>query len=234
MTVFSYARTSLVEQTDQGEQLQEQLERESLRLHTYALRVGLKVEVPVIDRDVLWSIELNKRPGWKYLLDRVDTGDIIITCTMERMFSSTEDVFNALKILRKRKVRLYVVDLESEITNPHYSPQFEKVVKVFQGLEKRRSTERVKTVKQRQRDEGRFLGGSRPFGYTVHSNGRLIENPMEQKVLRRILKMNQEGKSLRAISAEVSSPVMPISFKTVQRLIKRHQELAEEIRRAEF
>jgi hypothetical protein len=46
---------------------------------------------------------------------------------------------------------------------------------------------------------------------------------MEQKVLKHILKMNSQGKSLRAISAEVSTPVMPISFKTVQRLLKRHQ-----------
>jgi hypothetical protein len=46
---------------------------------------------------------------------------------------------------------------------------------------------------------------------------------MEQKVLKQILKMNSQGKSLRAISAEVSTPVMPISFKTVQRLLKRHQ-----------
>jgi hypothetical protein len=34
--------------------------------------------------------------------------------------------------------------------------------------------------------------------------------------------MKKKGKSLRAISAEVSTPIMPVSFKTVQRLIKRH------------
>jgi len=34
--------------------------------------------------------------------------------------------------------------------------------------------------------------------------------------------MKKQGKSLRAISAEVSTPIMPVSFKTVQRLIKRH------------
>jgi DNA invertase Pin-like site-specific DNA recombinase len=94
---------------------------------------------------------------------------------------------------------------------------------VFHSLEKRRSTERIKTVKQSQRKKGRFLGGSRPFGYMIHSNGRLIENPMEQRVLKKILEMKKLGKSLRAISAEVSTPMMPVSFKTVQRLIKRHE-----------
>ena len=47
---------------------------------------------------------------------------------------------------------------------------------------------------------------------------------MEQKVLKQIFELKREGKSLRAISNEVSTPVMPISFKTVQRLLQRHAE----------
>jgi DNA invertase Pin-like site-specific DNA recombinase len=143
-------------------------------------------------------------------------------------------MYATVRMLRKRKIRLFVVDLEGDLTNQQFCPPFEKVLRVFHGLEKRRSTERIKTVKQRQRSKGRFLGGSRPFGYHIHTNGRLIENPMEQKVLRQIIRMNQQGKSLRAISAEVSSPVMPISFKTVQRLLKRHQNLAEQLQGGEI
>jgi hypothetical protein len=58
----------------------------------------------------------------------------------------------------------------------------------------------------------------------IHENGCLIENPMEQRVLRRIMELKKQGKSLRAISNEVSTPVMPISFKTVQRLLQRHAD----------
>ena len=39
-----------------------------------------------------------------------------------------------------------------------------------------------------------------------------------------IMELKKQGKSLRAISSEVSTPVMPISFKTVQRLLQRHAE----------
>jgi hypothetical protein len=56
----------------------------------------------------------------------------------------------------------------------------------------------------------------------IHSNGRLIENSMEQKVLKRILQLRDQGKSLRVIAAEVSTPVAPVSFKTVQRILQRH------------
>lgn len=224
MAVYSYARTSEVEATEVGTQLEELLEKESLRLHTYALRVGIRVNQNIVEQGLLWSVELAERPAWQNLLTKLESGDIIITCTLERMFSSCEDMQNTLRVLRKRKVRLFVVDLEGELTNAQFCPAFDKVLRVFHSLERRRSTERIKTVKQKQRSKGRFLGGSRPFGYLIHTNGRLIENPMEQKVLKQILKMNTQGKSLRAISAEVSTPVMPISFKTVQRLLKRHQQ----------
>ncbi len=229
MAVYSYARTSEIEEVESGTQLDELLEKESLRLHTYALRVGMRVNENILDQSLLWSVDLAQREGWQRLANKLESGDIVVTCTLERMFSSCEDMQTVVKQLRKRKIRLYVVDLEGDLTNPQFCPPFEKMLRVFHGIEKRRSTERIKTVKQRQRSKGRFLGGSRPFGYLIHSNGRLIENPMEQKVLKHIIRMNQQGKSLRAISAEVSTPVMPISFKTVQRLLKRHQHQAGQL-----
>jgi len=233
MAVYSYLRTSEVEEVELGSQLEELLEKESLRLHTYALRVGLRVNESVSDQNLLWSVDINQRAGWQRLIERLEAGDSIITCTIERMFSSCDDMYNTLRQLRKRKIRLFVVDLEGDLTNPQFCPPFEKVLRVFHSLEKRRSTERIKVVKQHQRNQGRFLGGSRPFGYVVHSNGGLVENPLEQKVLKQIIRMNRQGKSLRAISAEVSTPAMPISFKTVQRLLKRHQHAQGEMMGAE-
>ncbi len=227
MTVYSYARTTEIEAAETGSQLDELLEKESLRLHTYALRLGIRVNENILDQGLLWSVDMSDRTEWQKLLGRLESGDIVVTCTIERMFSSCEEMQTTVRLLRKRKIRLYVVDLEGDLTNPQFCPPFEKLLRVFHGLEKRRSTERIKTVKQNQRNKGRFLGGSRPFGYLIHSNGRLIENPMEQKVLKQIIRMNQQGLSLRAISAEVSTPVMPISFKTVQRLLKRHQHQNE-------
>ena len=124
--------------------------------------------------------------------------------------------------LKEKSVQLHIVELGGDITDAQLNVNFASVAVLFSALEKRKSAERIKGVKQRQRKQGRYLGGSRPFGYMIHENGRLIENPMEQRVLRRIVELKKQGKSLRAISSEVSTPVMPISFKTVQRLLQRH------------
>jgi hypothetical protein len=39
--------------------------------------------------------------------------------------------------------------------------------------------------------------------------------------MEKIFELKRQGKSLRAISAAVSTPMTPISFKTVQRVLQR-------------
>jgi DNA invertase Pin-like site-specific DNA recombinase len=222
MSVSSYTRTSQIECLESTQELETILEKEDLRLQTYALGEGMKVNDRYLDENQKWNVNFMKRPQAAALMNRLEAGDIILVCTLERIFSNCDDMMNTLQEFRKRKVKLVVVELDGEVTNPDLAPRFQDMLKIFHSLERRRSTERIKTVKQSQRKKGRFLGGSRPFGYMIHSNGRLIENPMEQRVLKKILDMKKQGNSLRAISAEVSTPMMPVSFKTVQRLIKRH------------
>ena len=222
MSVYSYTRTSQIECLETSQDLETILEKEDLRLQTYALGEGMKVGERFLDHNQKWNISFMKRPQAVSMMSRAEAGDIILVCTLQRIFSNCDDMVASLQELRKRKIKLIVVDLNGEVTDLELTPKFTDVLKIFHSLERRRSTERIKTVKQSQRKQGRFLGGSRPFGYMIHSNGRLIENPMEQRVLKKILEMKKQGKSLRAISAEVSTPIMPVSFKTVQRLIKRH------------
>jgi DNA invertase Pin-like site-specific DNA recombinase len=151
-------------------------------------------------------------------------GDVLLCSKLERICSSSHEVIKLVQKLKEKSVQLHIVELGGDITDLELSVNFAKVTELFSALEKRKSAERIKGVKQRQRMQGRYLGGSRPFGYMIHENGRLIENPMEQRVLRRIMELKKLGKSLRAISSEVSTPVMPISFKTVQRLLQRHAQ----------
>lgn len=222
MSVYSYARTSTVEE-QQEKDLESLLEQENLRLQTYALAHGMHINNCFMDSNLKWSTEFGKRSKAKQMLEVLEAGDVVLACSIERIFSSCDDMQTGLKLFKDKKVRLFILELSGEITAADFNPSFNRLLDVFHSLEKRRSTERIKTVKQSQRNKGRFLGGSRPFGYMIHSNGRLIENPMEQRVLKKIIKMKKEGKSLRAISSEVSTPMVPISFKTVQRLLKKHE-----------
>jgi DNA invertase Pin-like site-specific DNA recombinase len=222
MTIYSYYRTSELEAALAPGQLETMIQTELLSIHTYCLTQNWLVSEGVADSGCGWGLSFASRKNGGELFRELKRGDKIVCSKLERIASSSADALELVNSLREKCVQLHVVELGGDVTSEHFAINFNVAADVFSTLDKRKSAERIKKVKRRQRIEGRYLGGSRPFGYTIHDNGRLIENPMEQRVLKKIIELKQQGKSLRAISGQVSTPVLPISFKTVQRLLQRH------------
>jgi DNA invertase Pin-like site-specific DNA recombinase len=226
MTIYSYCRTSELEASLDKQLLDTILEPEFLSIQTYCLSQRWFMTESLRDSNCNWMLDFSKRENGKRLLSLLQPGDVLMCSKLERIFSSSHEAVQLINKLKDLRVQLHIVELGGDVTDSEFSVNFVKLASIFSQLERRKSAERIKGVKQRQRKQGRYLGGSRPFGYMIHENGRLIENPMEQKMLRRIMDLKKQGKSLRAISSEVSTPAMPISFKTVQRLLQRHAEPA--------
>ena len=224
MTIYSYCRTSELESSLEKDELDAILEPEMLAIQTYCLRQSWFMTETLKDSNCNWHHEFDRRESGKRLMNLLLPGDVLLCSKLERICSSSHEVIKLVQKLREKSVQLHIVELGGDITDAELSVNFANVTELFSALEKRKSAERIKGVKQRQRKKGRYLGGSRPFGYMIHENGRLIENAMEQRVLCKIMELKKQGKSLRAISGEVSTPIMPISFKTVQRLLQRHAQ----------
>ena len=224
MTIYSYFRTSELEATLEKDQLDAILESEVLSIQTYCLGRRWFLTETLRDSNCSWNLEFHKRENGKKLIDMLQPGDVVLCSKLERIVSSSQEAVKLIRDFKEKSTQLHVIELGHDITSSESTVNFEMIAEVFSSLEKRKSAERIRGVKQRQRQQGRYLGGSRPFGYMIHENGRLIENPMEQRVLKKIMDLKKQGKSLRAISNEVSTPVMPISFKTVQRLLQRHAD----------
>ncbi len=224
MTIYSYFRTSVLEATLEKYQLDAIHESEVLSIQTHCLGRRWFLTETLRDSNCSWNLEFHKRENGKKLIDMLQPGDVVLCSKLERIVSSSQEAVKLIRDFKEKSTQLHVIELGHDITSSESNVNFEMIAEVFSSLEKRKSAERIRGVKQRQRQQGRYLGGSRPFGYMIHENGRLIENPMEQRVLKKIMDLKKEGKSLRAISNEVSTPVMPISFKTVQRLLQRHAD----------
>ena len=222
MTIYCYCRISELEASLEKDELDAILEPEMLAIQTYCLRQGWFMTETLKDSNCNWHHEFGRRESGKRLMNLLLPGDVLLCSKLDRICSSSHEVIKLVEKLQDKSVQLHIVELGGDIADAELSVNFAYITEVFSALEKRKSAERIKGVKQRQRKQGRYLGGSRPFGYMIHENGRLIENPMEQRVLFRIMELKKQGKSLRTISSEVSTAVMPISFKTVQRLLQRH------------
>ncbi|MFP6810489.1 MAG: recombinase family protein [Pseudohongiellaceae bacterium] len=228
MFIYSYSRISDLETSLDIDQLNGIVEPELLSVKTYCLNQNWVINEAVEDTNCNWSLKFSQRENGKNLMRRLKQGDILLSSKLERIVSSSQEAVELIINLRNKQIQLHIMELGGDITSKEFSANFEKIARLFSSLEKRKAAERIKGVKQRQRKKGRYLGGSRPFGYMIHENGRLIENPMEQKVLYKIIELKKQGKSLRVISQEVSTPIMPISFKTVQRLLQRHANQVQE------
>lgn len=226
MAAYLYVRTTEFEISDPGHAAESRLhtilQAERQLMERYCAELELEVSGLVTDLGAPWNADFAAREGGSGLLNRLQRGDAVVVFALERLFSSCYDASAVLERFRAEGVALHVVELDGDATDPELRLDMIIAARLFAGLEKRRSVERIKNVKKAQRGKGRYLGGSRPFGYMIHSNGRLIENPMEQKVLKKIMQLREQGLSLRSIAEEVSTPVAPISFKTVQRILQRN------------
>ena len=224
MNIYSYCRTSTLEYTHTEQEPELSLETELLAVQTYCLQRAWYLSETLQDNEIDWGVQFKDRENGAKLISLLSAGDKIICSHLERIVSSSLEAAELVEFFRSRNVELHIVDLGGDITSDDFFLGFAKAAELFSKLDKKKSTERIKSVKQRQRNKGRYLGGSRPFGYMVHENGKLIENPLEQRLLRRILELKRAGKSLRSISDAVSTPLAPVSFKTVQRLLQRHAD----------
>ena len=192
MTIYSYCRTSELEASLEHDQLNSILEPENLAMQTYCLSQRWFLMETLKDFNCSWNLEFSKRENGRRLLSTLQAGDVILCSKLERIVSSSQEAVQLIARLRDKFVQLHIVELGGDITRADFSVNFSKIAAIFFALEKRKSAERIKEVKQRQRKQGRYLGGSRPFGYMIHENGRLIENPMEQRVLRKIMNLSKK------------------------------------------
>jgi hypothetical protein len=84
--------------------------------------------------------------------------------------------------------------------------------------ERDRTRERIQEVKRDQRDRGRYLGGTTPFGYRLGEGGELVEDPDQQAAIKRMRKLRRSGKSLRAIAELMGKQGVKISHVGVKKL----------------
>jgi putative DNA-invertase from lambdoid prophage Rac len=100
------------------------------------------------------------------------------------------------------------------------SKLFLTIAAAFAEAERDRIRERISQVKADQKTRGRFLGGSRPFGYTRGADGELIPHEGELAAVAEIIALRAQGKALRGIADEMEAKGHKISHQGVARVLK--------------
>jgi DNA invertase Pin-like site-specific DNA recombinase len=102
---------------------------------------------------------------------------------------------------------------------------FFTLLAAFAEWERDRTRERILDAKDWARDQGRFLGGVRPFGYRiVEQDGvKMLEpEPVEQEVIGEMVRLHdQEGATIYRLTAWAKEKGYGLSTRTVAKILER-------------
>ena len=198
--VFGYTRVSTQAQAQRGESIKTQ----ESRIRAYTEMNGLSVNRYFHERGVSGTVPLQRRPVGAKLLAELRAGDVVIATKLDRMFRSAADALNSLEQMKQRGISLHLIDLGGDCTGNGVAKLVFHILAAVAEAERERITERIVEVKARQREEGQFIGGRVPFGWTLTKDG-LSEDDVQQRALSRMRRLKQQGKSLRQIAAIVGT-----------------------------
>jgi putative DNA-invertase from lambdoid prophage Rac len=214
MRVYGYSRVSTDRQANEGESLGAQ----KRTIDGYAMMLGLTVAETFVEKGISGSTPFGERPQGTKLLAGLKPGDIVITPKLDRMFRSARDALDVLDKLKVRGISLHMIDLGGDVTGNGVSKLVFTILSAVAEAERDRTRERIQEVKKDQRDRGRYLGGTTPFGYRLAEGGELIENPEQQEAIKRIRRLRRSGKSLRAVADLMAKQGFKISHVAVKKL----------------
>jgi putative DNA-invertase from lambdoid prophage Rac len=215
MAVYGYVRVSTERQADDGESLGTQ----QRVIEGYAMMQGLRLNAVFVERGVSGSKPLGERPEGARLLAALKAGDVVITPKLDRMFRSALNALDVLGHLKDWGVNLHMIDLGGDVIGNGISKLVFTILSAVAEAERDRIRERIRDVKADQRKRRRYLGGIVPFGWRVGEDGALVEHPDQQRAIQRIHQLRRNGRSLRAISAALSTEGVKLSHEGVKNVL---------------
>ncbi|MBZ9795732.1 recombinase family protein [Mesorhizobium sp. ES1-4] len=224
MAVYGYVRVSTMRQASEGESLDVQRRQ----IDGYALMHGLTIAETVIEEGISGSVPVTKRPAGSAMFAKLMSGDIIIAAKLDRLFRSAIDALNVQTELKAKGIKLHLIDLGGDIAGNGLSKLFFTIASAFAEAERDRIRERVTQSKADQRGRGRYLGGNRPFGYSISEDaggGALVEVPSEQAAIRQIGALRDKGLSYRAIAGALASDGIALSHVAVKKILGRDRNV---------
>lgn len=216
MAFLAYCRVSTRPQVEG-----DSLEVQERQVRGRALQEGQELAHVYIERGVSGSRPLDERPQGRELLNALRPGDTLIAPKLDRIWRSATDALSSLEWFKKRGIRLILLDVGEVTAERGVGSLLFGVLAAVAQFEKERNAERVRDMKQHEKEQGKYRGGRVPLGYRVGEDKTLVPDPTEQAVLALALRLSGEGKSLRRIQQAVSESLgFKMSHMAISRIIR--------------
>ncbi|MBP7569292.1 MAG: recombinase family protein [Acidobacteria bacterium] len=218
---FGYCRVSTTQQATEGFSLEDQ----QSRIAGYCQAHGLPAPSDFfIDAATSGTVSLHKREAGGRMLGQLQTGDHIIVTKGDRLFRSAKNALDVAELLRGKGVELHLMDMGGPVLNSSVSRLVFGILMMVANMESERIGERVASVKDLLRRQGRYLGGTPAVGYRKNADGTLTTLPDWKRRLSEMQALSDAGKSTRFIAARMQERGLNISHNTVYRCLTQRRK----------
>ena len=136
-----------------------------------------------------------ERDGFREMMALVERGKIskIIVYRLDRISRSLSDFVSVMEQFKKYNVA-FVSSQESFDTSTSYGEMITKLLMVFAEFERQSIIERVTHAYQARSDQGIYMGGRRPYGFTfedtvIHGVKTKKLSPLPEEILTELWKI---------------------------------------------
>ena len=196
-TAVGYIRVSTVDQATEGVSLAAQEQR----IRAWAGSSDYRLLSVFRDEGVSGKIELEKRQVNLAIENACRTSSTLVVFSLTRLGRSTVDIISIAEKLERSGADLVSLSENIDTTSAAGKMIF-RMLAVLAEFERDLVSERTKAALSHIRQQGRKTGGHVPFGYD-NVDGKLIPNKKESRVVDLILRLRNEGFSLRDICREL-------------------------------
>lgn len=214
--VFGYCRVSTNHQATEGHSLPDQKSRIAGYCQAHALPAPADF---FIDPGISGTVSLQKRDAGTRMLSELRKGDHIIVTRGDRLFRSAKNALEIAELLRDKGVELHLMDMGGPVLHSSVSRLVFGILMMVANMESERIGERVASVKDHLRKQGKYLGGAMAVGFTKDADNRLKMSLGWRRHLATMKSLSDAGKSTREIAATMKKRGLAISHNTVYRVL---------------
>ena len=207
-----YVRVSTAEQAKKGISIKNQ----KMRIRRYAEDNDLKI-VEICEDSGISGSKIENRPGMKQLIVLINDKKVeaVVSYKLDRLFRNASDAINTLNWLKDKQVAFHSITEKIDTTTP-LGKFFVGITALYAEMERDVISERIRDNLKMKKLRGEKTGGHTPYGYDSYIKKyvkrdskqvplyALKENKQEQRRIRKMKKLRNQGLSYGAISDELS------------------------------
>lgn len=187
--IYGYVRSG----RDRPRRATELIAPQQEAINAWAVREQKDVTIWRPDLRAGAALPLFQRPRGKELQAALRHGDTIVAARFDRLFGDPLDAHKTLVHARQLGIHVRALDVADGRHDLERNPSTLAILSAFTADSDFQRSLDQKAVKQDQAQQGRYRGGTVPFGSRVADDGALVRDEAQQEFISELRRCRRQG-----------------------------------------